>query len=72
LSCSLPIETSLEGLQLGTLSLCRRIDIRSFDKKSIDLLCFTLHIERAWSFNWWVCAHQSPRGDETDYQQASI
>jgi len=45
--CSLPLEPSLEGLQLGSFRLCRRIDIRNFDKKSIDLLCFTLHIGRA-------------------------
>ena len=40
--CSLPTGPSPEGLQLGTLRLCRGIDILKFDKKSTDLWCFTL------------------------------
>jgi len=35
--CSLPTEPSPEGLQLGTLRLCRGIDILKLNKKSTDL-----------------------------------
>jgi len=34
--CSLPTESSIEGLQLGDF-LCRGTDLLKFDKKSTDL-----------------------------------
>jgi len=71
--CMLPIEPSLEGLQLGTLSLCsRRIDIRNFDKN--PLICYVSHFTLGGleALIRGSTPTKVPHGDGTGYQQASI